>query len=202
MCFTARERFDGSQFFDFRCWPSGTGGQRRSRLPAAVVVPSPTVWRAPARGCNRCEAAVPALGQTSSISIRPRRRRRASRRRRQSSRPRERRQPAANDETGDGDGADHAVLAVTPRPRCPRISATCLTEYLNASAMAGARVPEDLEQILPWNPKQRLLPRASHAQLVDDQRGTMERVNSGLASGSDSSARASAGWRICTGRHL
>ena len=53
MCFTARERFNGGQFFDFRCWPSETGGQRRSRLPAAVV-PSPRVWRVPARGCNRC----------------------------------------------------------------------------------------------------------------------------------------------------
>ena len=58
--------------FEFRCWPSETGGQRRSRLPAAVV-PLPGVWRVPARGCNRYEVAAPALGQASSISTRARR---------------------------------------------------------------------------------------------------------------------------------
>ena len=38
-----------------------------------------------------------------------------------------------------------------------------LTEYLNACAAAGSRVPEDFERFLPWNRRDRQAPRASPA---------------------------------------
>ena len=48
---------------------------------------------------------------------------------------------------------------------------TWLTEYLNACALAGGRVPEDYERFLPWNrPEARLLPRGSPGAVAADQR--------------------------------
>ena len=83
----------------------------------------------------------PRSAKRRASARRPRRAQESEPRRRQSSRPCERRQPAANDEPGDGDGADHAVLAVTTRPRSSRRSATWLTEYLNARAVATYELP-------------------------------------------------------------
>ena len=51
-----------------------------------------------------------------------------------------------------------------------RINPRTLTEYLNACATAGGRVPEDFERFLPWNrPEARLLPRGSPAEMVEDR---------------------------------
>ena len=46
---------------------------------------------------------------------------------------------------------------------------TWLTEYLNACAVAGGRVPEDFERFLPWNRREARVPRASPAQVVDSR---------------------------------
>ena len=42
-----------------------------------------------------------------------------------------------------------------------------LTEYLNACAVAGGRVPADFERFLPWNRRAARVPRASPAQVVE-----------------------------------
>ena len=44
-----------------------------------------------------------------------------------------------------------------------------LTEYLNACAVAGGRVPADFERFLPWNRRAARVPRASPAQVVDSR---------------------------------
>ena len=46
---------------------------------------------------------------------------------------------------------------------------TWLTEYLNACAVAGGRVPADFERFLPWNRRAARVPRASPAQVVDSR---------------------------------
>ena len=47
---------------------------------------------------------------------------------------------------------------------------TWLTEYLNACAVAGGRVPEDFARFLPWNRREaRLLPRGSPGKVVEDR---------------------------------
>ena len=45
-----------------------------------------------------------------------------------------------------------------------------LTEYLNACAVAGGRVPADFERFLPWNRRAARVPRASPAQVVEGTR--------------------------------
>ena len=44
-----------------------------------------------------------------------------------------------------------------------------LTEYLNACAVAGGRVPADFQRFLPWNRRAARVPRASPAQVVDSR---------------------------------
>ena len=46
---------------------------------------------------------------------------------------------------------------------------TWLTEYLNACAVAGGRVPADFERFLPWNRRAARVPRAAPAQVVDSR---------------------------------
>ena len=46
---------------------------------------------------------------------------------------------------------------------------TWLTEYLNACAVAGGRVPADFQRFLPWNRRAARVPRASPAQVVDSR---------------------------------
>ena len=46
---------------------------------------------------------------------------------------------------------------------------TWLTEYLNACADAGGRVPADFQRFLPWNRRAARVPRASPAQVVDSR---------------------------------
>ena len=46
---------------------------------------------------------------------------------------------------------------------------TWLTEYLNACAVAGGRVPADFERFLPWNRRAARVPRASPAKVVDSR---------------------------------
>ena len=59
-----------------------------------------------------------------------------------------------------------AVHVLAPRRINPRI---WLTEYLNACAVAGGRVPADFERFLPWNRRAARVPRASPAQVVDSR---------------------------------
>ena len=46
---------------------------------------------------------------------------------------------------------------------------TWLTEYLNACAVAGGRVPADFQRFLPWNRRAARVPRAAPAQVVDSR---------------------------------